>query len=52
MADLGTKVSQRRAQQVIKAYRKAGQEPILGGRIGRPNKPYDEKEGEILRAAH
>jgi putative transposase len=46
------KVSQRRVQQIIKRYKESGQEPILGKKVGRPSKPYDEREAEIIRTAH
>jgi len=46
------KVSQRRVQQIIKEYRETGLEPVLGEKVGRPVKPYDEKESEIVREAH
>jgi putative transposase len=29
-----------------------GQEPVLGEKVGRPCKPYIEKEAEVIRAAH
>ena len=46
------KVSQRRVQQIIKQYKETGHEPVLGEKVGRPFKPYDEQEAEIVRAAH
>lgn len=46
------KVSQRRVQQIIKQYKETGQEPILGEKIGRPPKPYDESEAEMVRELH
>jgi hypothetical protein len=46
------KVSQRRGRQIIKEYIEAGQEPVLGEKIGRPRKPYIEKEAKVLTAAY
>jgi putative transposase len=46
------KVSQRRVQQIIKQYKETGLEPVLGEKVGRPFKPYDEQEAEIVRGAH
>ena len=46
------KVSQRRVQQIIKEYKETGQEPVLGEKVGRPRKPFIEKEAEAIRAAH
>ena len=45
-------MSQRRVQQIIKQYKETGLEPVLGEIIGRPFKPYDEQESEIVREAH
>jgi len=45
-------VSQRRVQPIIKQYREAGIEPVLGEKFGRPAKSYDEVEAEIVPAAH
>jgi len=46
------KESQRRVQQIIKQYKESGQEPVLGEKVGRPSKPYDEREAEIIRTTH
>ena len=46
------KVSQRRVQQIIREYKETGQEPVLGEKVGRPRKPFTEKETEVIRAAH
>ena len=46
------KVSQRRVQQIIKEYKETGLEPVLGEKVGRPAKPHDLMESEIVRAAH
>lgn len=46
------KVSQRRVQQIIKEYNETGQEPVLGEKVGRPRKPFIEKEAEVIKAAH
>jgi transposase InsO family protein len=45
-------VSQRRVQQIIKRYKETGLEPILGENVGRPFKPYDDQESEIVQEAH
>ena len=45
-------MSQRRVQQIIKEYKKSGQEPVLGEKVGRPAKAFDEKEAEAVREAH
>src|SRR5690606_19651637 len=46
------KVSQRRVQQIIKEYKETGKEPVLGGNVGRPRKPYLQNEVDVIRAAH
>jgi len=46
------KVSQRRVQQIIKIYKETGQEPVLGEKVGRPAKAFDENEAEAVRKAH
>jgi putative transposase len=46
------KVSQRRVQQNIKQYKETGQEPVFGEKVGRPSKPHDKNEAEIVRKAH
>jgi putative transposase len=46
------KLSQRRVQQIIKQYKKTGLEPLLGEKVGRPVKPHDEREAEIVRAVY
>lgn len=46
------KVSTRRVQQVLKEYRETGKEPSLGENLGRPAKPYDEHEAQIVKEAH
>ena len=42
------KVSRRRVQQIIKQYKETGLEPNLGEKVGRPFKPYDKQESEIV----
>ena len=44
-------VSQRRVQQIIKEYKETGQEPVLDEKVGRPRKPFIEKEAEVVRAS-
>jgi len=46
------KVSRRRVQQIWKCFRETGKEPVLGKNLGRPRKPCDKHEAEIVRAAH
>jgi putative transposase len=46
------KISQRRVQQIIKEYKETWLEPVLGEKVGRPRKPFLEKEAEVIRAAH
>jgi len=46
------KVSMRRVQQILKEYRETGKEPNLGENIGRPTKPYDEDEAQIVKETH
>ena len=46
------KVSQRRVQQILKQYNETGLEPVLGEKVGRPAKPHDLMESEIVQAAH
>ncbi|MGB7570585.1 MAG: helix-turn-helix domain-containing protein, partial [Methanothrix sp.] len=46
------KVSQRRVQQIIRQYKETGLEPVLGEKVTRPFKPYDEQESEIVQEAH
>jgi len=49
---LDVKVSQRRVPQIFKEYKETGQEPVLGEKVGRPRKPYIEKDAEVIKAAH
>jgi putative transposase len=37
---------------MIKQYKETGLEPILGEKVGRPIKPHDEQESEIVQEAH
>ena len=46
------KVSHRRVQQIIKQNKETGLEPILGEKVARPFKPYDEQESKIVQEAH
>jgi putative transposase len=46
------KVSLRRVQQIIKEYKETGQEPVLGEKVGRPAKAFDENEADAVRKAH
>ena len=46
------KVTQRRVQQVLKEYRATGHEPVYGENVGRPRKPYDKIEAQVIKEAH
>jgi len=46
------KVSIRRVQQILKEYREISEEPSPGENLGRPSKPYDEHEAQIVKEAH
>ena len=46
------KVTQRRVQQVLKDYKKTGHEPVYGENVGRPRKPYNETEAQIVKETH
>lgn len=45
-------ISRRRINQIWKYFREHGHEPIIGKDVGRPRKPYDEREAQIVRDAH
>jgi putative transposase len=46
------KVTQRRVQQVLKEYKATGHEPVYGENVGRPHRPYNETEAQIVKEAH
>jgi putative transposase len=46
------KISTRRVQQVWKQYLDTGIEPVIGEDIGRPKKPYDSKEAQLVVLAY
>ena len=46
------KISTRRVQQIWKQYLDTGIEPVIGEDIGRPKKPYDSKEAQIVVLAY
>jgi putative transposase len=46
------KISPRRVQQILKEYSETGEEPSPGEKLGRPAKPYDEQEAQIVKEAH
>jgi putative transposase len=46
------KVTQRRVQQVLKDSREIGHDPVYGKDVGRPRRPYDEMEAQIVQEAH
>lgn len=45
-------ISSMRVNQIWKYFRDYGREPLIGNNIGRPRKPYDENEAQIVREAH
>lgn len=45
------KISKRRVEQIWKYYSETGKEPIIGKNLGRPEKPLDPKEVEIVKIA-
>ncbi len=45
------KISKRRVEQVWKYYSETGKEPVIGKNLGRPEKPFDPKEVEIVKIA-
>jgi len=48
---LDMKISQRRVQQVLKSYREQMQEPTVGENMGRPRKPFEEREAQVISEA-
>lgn len=46
------KISRRRVQQIWKSYTEGGREPILSENMGRPRKPFDKKEAEVIDEAY
>lgn len=49
---LDMKISRRRVQQIWKSYAEEGYDPILGESMGRPRKPFDEKEAKVIGEAY
>jgi putative transposase len=45
-------ISCRRVGQIWKYFRDHGHEPIVGNDVGRPRKPYDELEAQLVRDAY
>ena len=45
---LDMKISRRRVQQIWKSYAESKQEPAIGENMGRPRKPFDERESEVV----
>jgi len=45
-------ISSRRVEQLWKYYKDHRREPINGKGVGRPKKPYDEKEAQMIKDAH
>jgi hypothetical protein len=46
------KISRRRVQQIWKSYAQGKQEPAIGENMGRPRKPFDEKEVQVVGEAY
>jgi putative transposase len=46
------KISRRRVQQILKSYAEGKQEPAIGENMGRPRKPFDEKEAQVVGEAY
>ena len=49
---LDMKISRRRVQQIWKSYAESKQEPSIGENMGRPRKPFDEREAEVIGEAY
>jgi hypothetical protein len=45
---LDMKISRRRVQQIWKCYMESKQEPAIDENMGRPRKPFDEREAEVI----
>jgi putative transposase len=45
------KISTRRVEQVWKEYNETGNEPVIGKNLGRPKKPLNPDEVEIINKA-
>lgn len=46
------RISRRRVQQIWKYYLATGIEPVLGSNIGRPKKPFNTHEDQIVKEAY
>jgi putative transposase len=42
------KISRRRVQQIWKSYAESKQEPSIGENMGRPRKPFHEREVQVV----
>jgi len=45
------KISRKRVEQIWKEYRETGVEPVVGLNLGRPKRPYNPEEAEIVKEA-
>ena len=45
-------ISCRRVDQIWKYFKDHGHEPLIGDHVGRPRKPYDENEAQLVKEAH
>lgn len=49
---LDMNISRRRVQQIWKSYAEGWREPVLGETMGRPKRPFDEKESQVAGEAY
>jgi len=45
------KISRRRVEQIWKEYKETGVEQVLGMNLGRPKKPYNPEEADVVKEA-
>jgi hypothetical protein len=45
---LDMKISRRRVQQIWKIYVESKQDPAIGESMGRPRKPFDDREAQVV----
>ncbi|MGA9100224.1 MAG: hypothetical protein WB392_14980 [Methanotrichaceae archaeon] len=48
---LDMKITRRRVQQIWKRYEEEKREPTIGENMGRPRKPLDEREAQVVGEA-
>jgi len=49
---LDMKISRRRVQQIWKSFKEHNQEPQIGQNMGRPRKPLDDQEAQVIVEAY